>query len=556
MKVTYSYDARGRMTEIHNGNARPLAFYEYDAHGRRSALTRDNGVVTKYAYDNASQVLAIDHLDQSNIPLAFGHYKYDKMGRRTSMTRENSQIDRYHYDATSQLTEASYGTDRTETFSYDSLGNRIKHTDATTGQPLLIEHYTTNNLNQYTVIGSELSIPRILPRAANVAAITFDDSLPNGLSQNNYGDRYVQTTIDAPASSESSLTYDSNGNLLSAGDQKYYYNARNNLIHVESDKVKIDFIYDANNRCIARYSYSRSNMGEWLLDNNSSMVVIYDLDWNALLDSTLDGKQVSFYIQDTANHEIIMSKYYDEYIYPLMDAIGSTIALCDRRMKISTTISYDIYGLPSQSSAGYRYLFTGCEWFQQLGLSGHRNRYYHPELGRWISIDPILLNGGFNLYSYTFNNPANLIDIYGNRCSLRDMLDKLNIDLDNLKNQFNELSFQMTMAGLLNDINISNPFLDSNTIAGNLQNEIGNSLGLSDFANINLHNGEFSINNSFSPYDFTLTYNFDLSVFGTLSGSAIGRYETGGCSIDFGVNLNYNPIGNDTSIILGVGINW
>ena len=44
----------------------------------------------------------------------------------------------------------------------------------------------------------------------------------------------------------------------------------------------------------------------------------------------------------------------------------------------------------------------------------YRNRWYDPEIGRFISEDPIGFAGGdINLYGYVGNNPQNFIDPYG-----------------------------------------------------------------------------------------------------------------------------------------------
>ena len=43
----------------------------------------------------------------------------------------------------------------------------------------------------------------------------------------------------------------------------------------------------------------------------------------------------------------------------------------------------------------------------------YRNRYYSPQLRRFIEPDPIGFEGGMNLYAYVGNDPGNAIDPYG-----------------------------------------------------------------------------------------------------------------------------------------------
>jgi RHS repeat-associated protein len=49
------------------------------------------------------------------------------------------------------------------------------------------------------------------------------------------------------------------------------------------------------------------------------------------------------------------------------------------------------------------YAYTAREWDPETNLYYYRARYYHPKVGRFISEDPIGLEGGINLYAYVEN---------------------------------------------------------------------------------------------------------------------------------------------------------
>ncbi len=54
--------------------------------------------------------------------------------------------------------------------------------------------------------------------------------------------------------------------------------------------------------------------------------------------------------------------------------------------------------------------FAGQYFDSETGLHYNWNRYYDPNIGRYIRTDPIGLEGGLNLYSYVYNNPTNGLD--------------------------------------------------------------------------------------------------------------------------------------------------
>ena len=56
---------------------------------------------------------------------------------------------------------------------------------------------------------------------------------------------------------------------------------------------------------------------------------------------------------------------------------------------------------------------AGQYFDQETGLHYNYHRYYDPGTGRYLTPDPIGLEGGINLFSYTYNNPLNNIDPLG-----------------------------------------------------------------------------------------------------------------------------------------------
>ncbi len=68
----------------------------------------------------------------------------------------------------------------------------------------------------------------------------------------------------------------------------------------------------------------------------------------------------------------------------------------------------------ARSAIGNRILWQAREYSWTTGLYYFRNRWYDPVVGRWISKDPMGIDGGINLYEFCRDNPLNLRDPSGN----------------------------------------------------------------------------------------------------------------------------------------------
>ena len=56
---------------------------------------------------------------------------------------------------------------------------------------------------------------------------------------------------------------------------------------------------------------------------------------------------------------------------------------------------------------------------RETSESYYRARYYDPQSGHFESEDPVGFNGGQNLYQYVRNDPVELLDPYGLKCTTR-----------------------------------------------------------------------------------------------------------------------------------------
>jgi RHS repeat-associated protein len=57
--------------------------------------------------------------------------------------------------------------------------------------------------------------------------------------------------------------------------------------------------------------------------------------------------------------------------------------------------------------------FPGQYFDEETGLHYNMHRYYNPATGRYMTPDPIGLEGGINLYGFVQNDPVNFVDPWG-----------------------------------------------------------------------------------------------------------------------------------------------
>lgn len=96
----------------------------------------------------------------------------------------------------------------------------------------------------------------------------------------------------------------------------------------------------------------------------------------------------------------------------IADERGSVVAVTNASGVATNINTYDEYGLPGASNIG-RFQYAGQMWLAEANVYHNRARAYLPALGRFAQTDPVLYNGGMNLYAYVGNDPINFTDPLG-----------------------------------------------------------------------------------------------------------------------------------------------
>ena len=110
-------------------------------------------------------------------------------------------------------------------------------------------------------------------------------------------------------------------------------------------------------------------------------------------------------------------------ITAVTDPLGTVHALVASDGTIAVSYTYDSWGNVLSVSGDQamvtanRFTWQGREYSYATGLYNFRARWYDPAAGRWLSKDPIGLEGGLNLYEAFGNNPVCFVDPEGNNAA-------------------------------------------------------------------------------------------------------------------------------------------
>ena len=129
------------------------------------------------------------------------------------------------------------------------------------------------------------------------------------------------------------------------------------------------------------------------------------------------GNYIAFYVHGPGMDEPLARIAADgSVLFYHADGLGSVVALTDAAGAVTTRYRYSPFGktVTIGEDVDQPFRFTGREWDAETGLYFYRARYYSPDMGRFITEDPMGLGAGdVNFYAYVGNNPVNYVDPLG-----------------------------------------------------------------------------------------------------------------------------------------------
>ena len=357
---------------VHGGAQKTFSYAYLAGTSLVQTLTCPNNMTETRSYEAARNLLSGIAYKRGTTLVSQRTYVRDALGRpltRSTARNGTTQNDAFGYNARSELTSATLGNDE-YAYAFDNIGNRASSAEAGTQSA-----YSTNNLNQYASIGEN------------------------------------EENAFVPG-------YDADGNATSiqtsTGTWSVEYNGANRPVRFRNEEsdTTIECGYDSQGRrCFKKVTVA----GTVTLHHRYIYRGYLQI---ACVDLTRSGHPALWFVlwdpsQETATRPLAIQKDGTWYTYGC-DITKNVCEVFGPAGYIRTSYSYAPFGAVTASGdVTQPFQWSSEHYDSELDLVYYNYRHYSPDLGRFLSRDPIEEQGGVNLYAFTSNAPIVQIDILG-----------------------------------------------------------------------------------------------------------------------------------------------
>ncbi|GGD39758.1 RHS repeat-associated core domain-containing protein [Pseudoxanthomonas indica] len=339
----------------------------YHRNGALKQFTYGNGIVHTMT-QNARQLPARSTDTGGTLDLGYTYDKHANVASITDYTAGAKQSRTLSYDNLDRLTQAVGSSFGTATYGYNVLDD-ITTLKVTGGNKPRdhVYHYDTNSQRLLGV--SNAADPS--PTPPMVIGFGFDDQ----------------------------------GNLNNKNGQAYNFDYGNRLRSVPG---KESYRYDGHGRRV--YSVTNANThAVWQYSNAGQLMYTHDFRNSRVGHYMyLQGSLLATREYPTGGSSTVTVKYQHT------DALGTPIKVTDAAGVTVETSEYEPYGHLANRALTDGPGFTGHVQDASTGMTYMQQRYYDPQVGRFLSRDPVTANANtganFNAYWYAANNPYSFTD--------------------------------------------------------------------------------------------------------------------------------------------------
>lgn len=414
LDYSYTYDLNGNIISIHDAISGTTTSRKFNQYNQMTSETLGNGLASHTVYDLKGRKKQYTLFDGSSID-----YHYDAAYIR-KVTRNNYEHSYENYSEEGRLIsqkliqslgEMQFIFDEkklcreinspywSENIQYDTE-NRISSIETKDFYGSINENFTYGSQNQ------------LLQEKEH--SYTYD-SVFNRTSKDSSS--YTINEQNQLILTESQrYTYDPNGNLIHKNATSYTYDALDRLSTVTYKDSQIIFTYDPFGRRLTKSLFKWKN-ASWHLDKQLRFLYDGDIEIGAVdQNGSLIELRVLGLGRGADIGAAIAIELKDTLYAPIHDHKGSVRCLVNTsNQKVESVARFSAFGEEKiQGTVVSPWGYSSKRVDEELGLVYFGRRYYDPEIGRWITKDPMGTPDSINRYAFVLNDPLNNLDLYGN----------------------------------------------------------------------------------------------------------------------------------------------